>query len=424
MNATITRSLFIPLFAAMGILAPFAAQRADATIQYSNPGPFAPALPGKALASPAQVPGKEYSHDFDISAAPPGGGADPAQVIAFDGLGGTADGLDFSLPAPPFSTSGQFQVDALANAHDALFKPLLNMNARGVVFPDQSHLVFSVDHLAHTVLGAGLLPVAIPPGGPVVTSGGNAIGGAGEISYELAGTFHPPNTQGIWATQAQVNAMPLPRDVDALELWGPEPGNVPLGGDASPFGDSNKYSVDSDISTGAFVPAFSVWNYDSVAGSSPYVSHALVVSLVQSLLNEPNFNPEEIDLDALMVQDDVSEDTRFDPGDKILFSIRQVAHTFAIDGTGFQSTGSEIFWMDGASTVAAPVGGFLFHGGHLWDKAYALANMRTLVPGPDGLVAAMLDLNALEAVGVPEPASAVLVLLGLTAVGSLRRCHG
>jgi hypothetical protein len=288
--------------------------------------------------------------------------------------------------------------------------------------PDMAHLVYSIDDAARTSLANGLLPISVPAAGPVVLPA-NIIGGAGEISYELAGAFHPANSHGLWASQTDVNGMPTPRDVDGLELWGPEPKNVPIGSDASAFADSDKYSVDTDISTGVG-GAFSVWNYDTSGGtgSTPYVGHALVTALVQSLLDEPNLNPELINLDALMVQDDVSLPTRFDPGDKIIFSIRQVAATFAADGSGFQTTGSEIFWMDGASTVAAPVGNYLFHGGHLWDKAYALTHMTTVLMGPEGQpVKAQLDLNALEAVGSPEPTSALLMLIGVLAISCFAR---
>jgi hypothetical protein len=367
-------------------------------------------------ARPWQVHGKEYSHDLDETAVAPGGAPDPAQVIAWDGvLGGTQDGLDYSLPAPPFSTSGNFQVDALGNSHDALFKSLLRMDINEVLFPDEAHLVFSFDDVAHTVIGSGLQQVAINSAGPILTSGGNLVGGAGEITYELAGAFHPPSKQGIWATQAQINGMPVPRDLDGLELWGPEPATSD---------DSDKYSVDVDTSTaGGGIAAQSVWNYDTTGanlGSSPYISHALVASVVRSLLDEPSLTDEQINLDALMVQDDNMPDTRFDPGDKILFSIRQIAATAGLP-SGFVATGSEIFWMDGASTVAAPVGGYLFHGGHLWDKAYALANLRTSVFVGDALTEAVLDLDALEAIGIPEPAGAMLLLVGLAALAGVHR---
>jgi hypothetical protein len=428
MKATLTPTRLICAIVAATAATSLAALTANATLPYSYPLPLPPLGEGKSMITPDRAFGKEFSHDLDITSAPPGGGPDPAQVIAWDGQlpgSGTADGLDFSLPAPPFSTSGNFQVDALANSHDLFFKSLLVMDATGgVSFPDRSHLVFSVDDVAHGAFPAPPGPFPIPAGGPILTTGGNLIGGAGEISFERAGAFAPPSTQGVWATQAEIDGMTLPRDVDGLEIWGPEPVSVAAGGDASGSGDSDKYSVDTDIMTGFPGGApHSVWNYDisGGTGSSPYIAHSLVTSLVALLLEASNINPEHVNLDALMVQDDFGEDTRFDPGDKIIFSIRQIAATFAPDGSGFFATGSEIFWMDGASTMAAPVGGFLFHGGHPWDKAYAMTHMQTDVLGPDGLVRVQLDLNALEAIGVPEPASAMLLLVGMTAVAVLRR---
>lgn len=392
-----------------------AVQSAFAAMAYNYPGPPSSPIPGPGIATPTQVVGKEYSHDSDLDLT---GAIDPAQVLAWDGVGGTADGLDYSLPAPPFSTSGIFEADALANAHDALFRSLLieeggQLGPPQVMFPDVAHLVFSIDDLAHTGLGLGLMPTSVQAGGPVITNGGAMIGGAGEISFEKAGAFHPPSTQGIWATQAQINMMP-PRDVDGLELWGAEPVTASATGNVAPFGDADKYSVDVDISTGTVggPPPYSVWDYDSAGGSIGYVTHAQVVGLVRQLLGEPNLSDEAINLDALMVLDDIGPDNQFDAGDKILFSIRQVVHTAALDGTGFQATGSEIFWMDGSSTPAVPVGGFLFHGGHLWNKAYALGNLQTAVVINDVTTFAQLDINALEAVGVPEPASAVLLMFG------------
>jgi len=423
MNATFTRGRFLLALLFVVAVLQFAVSRpAEATIMYNNPGPFVGPVSNPGLAGPAQVYGKEYSHDPDQSAAPPGGGIDPAQVIAWDGLGGTADGFDYSLPAPPFATSGIFEVDALANTHDALFKSLLRMVDGQVVMPDRTHLVFSIDDAAHTSLPFGLMPTSIPAAGPVATLA-NVLGGAGEISFERGGAFSPPNVQGLWANQLQINGMPTPRDLDGLEIWGPDPRVLPLGSSAAAWADSDKYSVDVDVSTGG--PAagpFSVWDYDPVTGSTPYVSHADVVAVVRAALGEPNFPHDLINLDALMVQDDVGSPLRFDPGDKIIFSIRQVPATFAADMSGFLSTGSEIFWMDGATTPAAPVGNFLFHGGHLWNKAYALMHMTTtrFVPGI-GQVVIQLDLDALEAVSTPEPTAALLMLVGATALGTIRR---
>jgi hypothetical protein len=376
---------------------------ATATIMYNNSGPFfspLPALPG--LPAPRNVPGKEYSHDPDQSAMPPGGIPDPAQVINWDGKGGTADGFDYSLPAPPFSTSGNFQVDALAATHDALFNETM---------ADRAHLVFSVDDMARTTLPGGLLPVAVPAAGKLTTpdminGGVNTIGGAGELSFERGrfGGLFPANVQGVWATQSVINGMPLPRDVDGVELWGGEPGQT--------LGDADKYSVDTDISTGAAGPAFAVWNRVTQTG---YVPLSMVVDLVANLLDIENvFEPDDVNLDALMVMDGAGTNPNlFEPGDRILFSIRQLEATFAPDGSGFLATGSEIFWLDGASMPAALVGGFLDHGGHLWDKKYALENMTTVLLLDGNQVRVQLDLNALEAVaGVPEPGGALLLLLG------------
>jgi hypothetical protein len=424
MFVSLVRGRLLVAISLVGILQFAISQSAQATIAYNNPGPFVAPIPNPGLPAPSRVFGKEYSHNQDQTTLAGGGGPDPAQVIAWDGLGGAADGLDYSLPAPPFSTSGLFQVDAIANTHDALFKSLVRMQDGAVVFPDETHLIYSVADVARKTLAGGLLPVNVPPGGPIA-AGPNSIGGAGEVSYELAGGFHPPNTHGTWATLTDINLMPNPRDLDGLEVWGPEPNVLPLDGDASGFGDSDKYSVDTDVSTAGAAGPFSVWNYDTSAaatGSTPYVSHALVASLVQQLLDEPNLRPDEVDLDALMVQDDDKPFTQFDPGDKIIFSIRQVAATFAADGSGFLATGSEIFWMDGASTAALPVGGFLFHGSHLWDKMYALNNMTSLLLDDSGApVKVQLDLDALEAISTPEPASALLLLIGVAALGAMRR---
>ena len=368
---------------------------ATATIPYSNPGPFVSAL-GPGLPTPPMVPGKEFSHDSDITALPPGGGLDPAQVLAWDGFGGTADGLDYSSPPPSFATDGTFQVDAIAHRRDLLLQQLLE---------DVVPLVFSVDDMATTTIASGLMPVMVPSVGPLMTSGGNSIGGAGEISYEIAGA----PIQATWATAPMVNGMPLPNDVDGLEVWGPEPMSAP-NFDASAFGDADKYSVDTDITTGIAAPAASVINYPA---QTPYVSHAQVYSLVSSLLGPDGGLIDEplVNLDALMVNDVNGDPDRFDPGDTIIFSIEQVASTAASDGSGFLATGSEIFVMDGSSTPAVPVGTFLAHGGHLWDKAFGLTSMTATLMTPAGVVDVQLDVNAIEAIGIPEPAGGSVWLL-------------
>ena len=106
MFATFTRGRFLAaVLSVVAVLQLTALQPAQATIMYNNPGPYVGPVANPALGGPAVVYGKEYSHDPDQSAAPPGGGLDPAQVIAWDGLGGTADGFDYSMPPPPYATS-------------------------------------------------------------------------------------------------------------------------------------------------------------------------------------------------------------------------------------------------------------------------------------------------------------------------------
>jgi hypothetical protein len=126
-------------------------------------------------------------------------------------------------------------------------------------------------------------------------------------------------------------------------------------------------------------------------------------------------NTQLIDLDALMVHEVLGNPDSFDrdpggaPGDEILFSIKQIPNPLG----GYYATGSEIFFMN-----ASGPDGFLSHGGHLWDKAYALANLITIA----GTNLVQHDINAIEAVAdVPEPASLLLVLLGVAAAANRSR---
>lgn len=376
---------------ALAILLPI--QSALAT-PYNNPGPFVMPFPvPSAVIGPpaaAHVPGKELSYDtagpttLTVAAA---SAVDPEQVTDWDGWGGTADGLDY--------TSVQFggrQIDALANFYDTLILPLLD---------NQVHLVFSVDQsTTQPVLAGG-----------VTLSGGQTIGGAGELSYELAGP-QTPASQAVWATSAEINA-DGPADVDAVELWGPEP---------SPglAGDANKFSLESDYdSYDAVLPgdAVSVWN----ANGTPFLRQSMVVGLVTSLLGtsasiSPQDLPALVDVDALMVQNMPGASpnvfdaiTPYGP-DVIVFSIRQIA-----DGSGYYATGSELFVMYGDGT-----GGFLSHGGHLWDRNYALTSLGfDMGNGLTGVI----DIDALEAVAAPEPSGLLLILLATICLGARRRCQ-
>ena len=357
---------------------------------------------GPGLIKPANVFGKEYSHDLDMDAA---GLLDPQQIIAWDGSGGVGNGLDFTGTRiiPPNTYTPDDQIDAIANGSDLFYTDLRS---------DRAHLVFSIDDeaSAHPPLfpTPPPTPIIVPSAGLIPLANGNLIGGAGEISYELGVGFGAlPSTQGRWATQAQINDMPLPIDVDGLEVWGPEPGFT---------ADTNKYSLEDDVFSGV-----SVWN----GSGTPYISHAAVVAVVTSLLGPlpvgTNLHPGLINLDALMVHEIIGNGDTFDrepagaPGDEILFSIRQIIDP--TDPTGYYATGSEIFFMN-----ATGFEGFLLHGGHLWDKAYALSDMISIIGGAAGQLVVQHDLNALEAVAdVPEPTSVMLLLLGMATCAGLRR---
>lgn len=357
-----------------------------ATIPYTTAGGPFPGF-GTGLGTPFSVGGKEYSHDFDsstigaIGSPPP---FDPQQIVAWDGIGGTVDVTDYTGTRPSWTPDDQ--MDAIANHADFAYKE---------VKTEVAHLVFSVDDMSFAYpggLGGAAVPVPVPSTGPIFTPVG-PIGGAGEISFELGTSFGAlPSTVGTWATQPDINGMPFPDDIDGTEVWGPEP----------PGADADKYSLDMDVFSGT-----SVWN----GSGSPYISHSAIAGAVMSLLGTV-VEPDDINLDALMVQDIFGDPDRFDdgvagPGDEIIFSIRQIPS--AADPSGYYATGSELFVLPAFGPAT-----FLSHGGHLWDKFYALGAFN--VGGPN--TPHVLDVNAIEAIGeysIPEPTSMTLAMLGLGA---------
>ena len=351
------------------------------------------------IVPPPVVGGKEYSHDADsttvgaVASPPP---FDAEQIIAWDGSGGTVDVTDFTGTRPSYTPDDQ--IDAMANHGDFAYNE---------VKKEIAHLVFSVDDRSYAyTAGLGAPPVVsvVPSAGPIVLPIGS-IGGAGELSYELGTAFGAmPSTVGTWATQKQINGSPFPDDIDGVELWGPEP----------PSADTDKYSLDTDILSGGAAGAVSVWN----ASGSPYILHSEIFTAVASLLGT-SVEPQQINLDALMVHDVYGDPNRFDKstdgsgGDEIIFSIRQIPDR-SVPG-GYYATGSELFVLNATLPAA-----FLSHGGHLWDRAYALTAFDVGTPNSPHV----LDVNALEAIGesaVPEPSSLVLALIGLLSWAVIRR---
>jgi len=360
-------------------------------------GPTAGAFPGGALPVPSQVPGKELSFDLDQTTPIPGPGvlaADPEQNLFWDGRApkpGLTNSFDYSGSrfVPGGTVDQDRQVDALAARNDALF------NALG---EDFSHLLYSTAPVA----AFKPIPPATPIYGPVRPD-------PEDIETELFGA----PIHFTWAEhRVDINSDPIDPafNVDALEVWGPEPldagPDAPVGAGA----DSNYYSLRTDIVTPG---AFSVWKYDETVGlSTGYITHGTIVAAVESLLGEVGLG-QQINLDALMVND-FGEETRFEFGDTIYFSIEQIP--FTADPDGFYATGSEIFTL-GFGPAGGPAAGYLFHGGHFWDHAWTLDNMAYF----DDIeqVWLQLDVDAIEAVSIPEPTA--LMMIGLGAMGLLRR---
>lgn len=348
-----------------------------------------------------------------MGAPPP---ADPEQIIAWDGSGGTTDGQDYSASRAALDVPREQQVDAIAHGLDALFNPLRQ---------DRAHLIFAHDDRVAVFPAAGSpsFPgpgVAVPATGLITLSNNEMIGGSGDISLERSAFLTSPQSQGVWAPASDVNGMPAPGDVDGLEVWGPEPAIKE---------DANHYSLEEDFLQGPTGGGgTSVWYYDEPSNTSvAYISHGMIVQAVEAVLGPvpgtaiSQYNQEStnaVNLDALMVQD-VEAAGQFGPGDSIIFSISQMIDT-SIAG-GYYATGSELIYMelDAAGGVFAE---FLDHGGHLWSRDYAVNNLQILNLPNDAR--AVIDINGIEAIGallVPEPASLVLVLGAVLAGVACRR---
>jgi hypothetical protein len=180
-----------------------------------------------------------------------------------------------------------------------------------------------------------------------------------------------------WATKLQIDHGGV-IDLDGLEVWGPDGPN----GD-----DSDRFSIFGDPN------GWSVYHYNLLTGVvTPYISQAFIGAAI----GLPTDFWHELDLDSLMAWDD--GDTIFGPDDWILFSIRPLPGFF---------DGGEIWTLNGLGVAA-----FLNHGGHIWDTAFD-------VMGTFGVNNENID--ALEAVAVPEPGTWAMLVLGSVALLIARR---
>jgi hypothetical protein len=345
--------LLVCLVAGLLLLASLPAQAGP----YVSQGPFVVPQLGSKVPGPPNVPGKEYSDDLDKSGQV-GGPPDPEQVIAWDGASGVRDSFDYTWSRLAFNDDEDRQVDALANKQDILFNAVIN---------NGSALLFSVDDESRS---AGAVP---PFSSPYIFY--EPIGGPPPVAP-------PPPGGPIWAKPLVEIDQHGVTDVDALEVWGPEPQEGPAGNGGGILGDADRYSLYGDPFVPALAQRISVWAYNAAANAStPYIT----AQQIANAIGEPDLQT-IIDLDAMMISDLLGDD-EFGTGDTIMFSIAPVA----------QFDGGEIWvWRNPGPAV------FLNHGGHLWNTAFN-------VMGSFGVDSE--NINALESVAVPEPGT--LISLGL-----------
>ena len=375
------RASTIPIFSILSALAAGVALLCVATPAAADP-PYVPQFPfsasflGDTVQGPADTPGKEYSTHhpgaFGVGDEDHFHALDPEQVLNWDGIGGTYDGVDYSLSraGPPIDDTIDREVDALANRTDAYY---------GTVIADLSHLLFSVDD-------------------------------DGAIYYEK----RISGVGGVWAPPPVVDAPGPPEDVDGLEVWGIEP--PPLAPPYPPFiGDANRYSLEDFGPLGIPDPlGVSVWDYAAGVSTPLWLATEIAFAVsVAAGLPPGELNEQQINLDGMMTFTGEEIDPLTGaviPVDDLMFTIDPIGPAAAplFDG-------GEIFVARRTGGIGGPIGAsFLFHGGHLWDTAFPVAATFGL---------ASENVNALESVAsaVPEPASVVLAALALLGLTGLTR---
>ena len=330
------------------------------SVAFASPwAPATSAIPqiGAGVPTPAETPGKDFSDYRDRDSL---GVGDAEQDIAWDGTGGTRDSFDYS-GSRPADLNFDHEVDGIANGGDALFQPLRD---------DRSALIFSV----------GELGISGPAGGDP------------NIYLEHAAAYSGPKPPAIWATPLQIDDTNPIADVDGLEVWG---------GDQ--MDDSDRYSIYGDpfwTPPGGASRKVAVWDFTGGV-SVPHTFTSDLAAALDLQFGGPGDGPlysqavELIDVDALMVQ-----------GDRLTFSLAPI--DFRPLGVPVAFDGGEIFEYDGPGTATR----FLFHGGHFWDTGFD-------VMGAFGVLSE--NVNAIEAVSVPEPATLVLLLAGALAAGLVTR---
>jgi hypothetical protein len=220
----------------------------------------------------------------------------------------------------------------------------------------------------------------------VSTSFDQMLGGSVALAAE-----RPSGSVQSFATSTQIVNHPHAggqlRDIDSVDLWGRE------GQPHAAF-----YSFQDD--------PFNTSVYTLQVLAPGFLQPYLSTGQIAAAIGNPNLAP-LIDVDGLMAHDIGTGinpfDGTFGPGDSVMFSIAPIPNP---EGGDFYDGGEIWVWQFGQPAK------FLDHGGHLWDTAFNVG---------DTLGVQTENIDALEAVSVPEPAVATLLLVGLVCSSMIRR---
>ncbi len=234
--------------------------------------------------------------------------SDPLQVVSWDGGPGPIGGNSGSVDAFDYGVRGfnypEGQIDALANRNDFLLHQIVR---------NEATLLFSV---TADIDKSSVLPTA---------GSGSSTGIIAKAHVHFEDPMGPDALSPLdtWAVIEAPPAGPgtgpgvnhhVVEDLDALEVWGPEPPSHSrpddppkvvegyLGGFPGPnTADADRFSLDVDAASG-----ISIWAYDiSSTAITPYILHGEIVAAVEELFLGPElmFDDEtrrHIDVDGTM----------------------------------------------------------------------------------------------------------------------------